>query len=196
MSKKESKKSDYSDLYKDRNLDILKLVAKELKEKYNLSYSEILAAYELKEKYNLSYEEILGLKKEESKEIEIPISVFSNEELSTLEIICKYLKENRNLSYHDIAVLIKRDDRTIWTTYQNSLRKFSKPLVIEKSELFVPVSIFAYRTFSSFEALVVFLKEVSKLRYNEIAKLLRKDQRNVWAVYNRAIKKRSVNEKK
>ncbi|MBI2667519.1 hypothetical protein HYX17_01980 [Candidatus Woesearchaeota archaeon] len=180
MRKKETKhnSSYYSDLQKDRNLEILKLAINELKEKYNLNYSEILS-----------------LIKEEPKELEIPISAFSNKKLSTLEIICKYLKEIRNLKYHDIAILIRRDDRTIWTTYQNSLKKFSDPLVIEKSEIFIPVSVFANRNFSSLEALIVFLKEVSKLRYNEIAKLLKKDQRNIWTVYNRAIKKRGVNEK-
>ncbi len=179
MNKKEGKKATYSDLYKDRNLEILKLVINELTEKYKLSYNEILS-----------------LIKEEPKEIEIPISIFSNEKLSTLEIICKYLKENRGLSYHNIAVLLNRNDRTIWATYQNSLKKFSKPLIIEKSEIFVPLSIFANRLFSSLEALVVFLKEVSKLRYSEIARLLKKDQRNVWTVYNRATKKRGMNEKK
>ena len=194
MSKKEDKKKNYSDLDKDKSLEILKLIADELKEKYNLSYSEILAAYELKEKYNLSFEEVLGLEKKESKGIEIPISVFSNDRLGTLEIICKYLKEIKSLNYHEIAVLLNRDDRTIWTTYQNSLKKFPDKLIIEKSELFIPASIFADRNFSSLEALIVFLKEVSKLRYNEIAKLLKKDQRNVWTVYNRAVKKRGVNE--
>ena len=180
MRKKEAKQSSsyYSDLQKDRNLEILKLAINELKEKYNIDYNEIIS-----------------LVKEEPKELEIPISAFSNEELSTLEIICKYLKEVRNLSYHNIAVLIKRNDRTIWTTYQNSLKKFSKNLVVDKSEIFVPISIFSNRKLSALEVLVVFLKEVSKLRYNEIARLLKKDQRNIWTVYNRTIKKRCVNEK-
>jgi len=180
MKKKEIRnRSYYSDLSKDRNLEILKL-----------------ALNELKEKYNLGYDEIINIIKEDSKEITIPISVFNNDKLSTLEIICKYLKEILNLNYHGIAVFLNRDDRTIWTTYQNSLKKSSKSLVVERSEIFIPISIFSDRKFSSFELLIIFLKERSKLRYNNIAKLLRKDQRNVWTVYNRAIKKRGMNEKK
>ncbi len=53
----------------------------------------------------------------------IPVSVLKNKELSILENIVVCLKEKFGLSYHEIAVLLKRDDRTIWTVYQNSLKK-------------------------------------------------------------------------
>ncbi|MDP4012450.1 MAG: hypothetical protein Q8R00_02485, partial [Candidatus Nanoarchaeia archaeon] len=45
----------------------------------------------------------------------VPISVFNNKELSALETICKYLKENKHYNYHEIAQLLNRNDRTIWT---------------------------------------------------------------------------------
>lgn len=56
----------------------------------------------------------------------VPISVFSNLKLSILESIVKYLKEESKLTYHNIAVLLKRDDRTIWTIYNRSLKKYVK----------------------------------------------------------------------
>ena len=63
-------------------------------------------------------------KKQEKPEIEnIPSSIFLDRSISVLEAIVKYLKEERNLTYHQIAVLLNRDDRTIWTCYNRALKK-------------------------------------------------------------------------
>ncbi len=43
--------------------------------------------------------------------------------LTLLENIVFYLKDNVKLSYHEIAILLKRDDRTIWSTYQRAFKK-------------------------------------------------------------------------
>ncbi|MEK6879693.1 MAG: hypothetical protein AABY22_08810, partial [Nanoarchaeota archaeon] len=53
----------------------------------------------------------------------IPASIFSNLKLSVLESIVKYLKETLNLTYHNIAVLLKRDERNIWTIYNRAIKK-------------------------------------------------------------------------
>ncbi len=45
----------------------------------------------------------------------IPISAFKGE--STLFSVVNYLKQNCKLSYHEIALMLKRNDRTIWTVY-------------------------------------------------------------------------------
>lgn len=45
----------------------------------------------------------------------IPISKFKGK--SILENIVCYLKDSCGLNYHEIAVMLKRDDRTIWTVY-------------------------------------------------------------------------------
>jgi len=55
--------------------------------------------------------------------INIPSYIFKDRTLSVLEAIVKYLKEDRMLLYHDIAVLLKRDDRTIWTVYSRVKKK-------------------------------------------------------------------------
>jgi hypothetical protein len=52
----------------------------------------------------------------------IPMTVFSNK-LSILEAIVKHLKEGYHLSNHQVAVLLKRDDRTIWTVYSRAKKK-------------------------------------------------------------------------
>jgi len=58
--------------------------------------------------------------------IAIPVSVLSDRSLATLEAVVEYLKEVLGLSYHEIAVLLKRDDRTVWTCYQRAKKKRGK----------------------------------------------------------------------
>ena len=147
--------------------------------------------HRLKHEYKLSYEEVVELltkaeQKLKKKEILIPISVFDNKELSAFETLCKYLKEELKFSYHKSAILLRRDDRTIWASYNTALRKRKDKLVVRKSEISVPLSVFKDRKLSVLESLVKYLKENYELRFSEIASLLNKDQRNIWTVYNRS----------
>jgi hypothetical protein len=65
--------------------------------------------------------------KQQISEIEnIPTSIFLDRSISVLEAISKYLKEEKNLTYHQIAVLLNRDDRTIWTCYNRAKGKVRK----------------------------------------------------------------------
>ena len=96
------------DLASDKSFQILKLAIEEIKEKYNLSSNEILS---------------LAEEKPVSKEVLVPVSVFENEELSALESICKYLKEELEFNFAKIALLLNRNHRTIWTTYSNAIGK-------------------------------------------------------------------------
>ena len=58
--------------------------------------------------------------------IPIPSKIFTDRSLSVLEAIVKYLKEKKGMTYHEIAVLLNRDDRTIWTVYQRARKKYAK----------------------------------------------------------------------
>ena len=58
-----------------------------------------------------------------SSEIKIPFSIFSNPKFSIFEAIVWYLKDELSFNYHKIAVLLNRDDRTIWTVYQRAKNK-------------------------------------------------------------------------
>lgn len=58
-----------------------------------------------------------------SSEISIPISVLSNRSLATLEAVVVYMKDSLNLTYHQIAEQLNRDDRTIWTCYNRASKK-------------------------------------------------------------------------
>lgn len=60
------------------------------------------------------------------KEVFIPSYIFKDRTVSVLEAIVEYLKENQGLSFHQIAVLLNRNDRTIWTVYSRVKRKRKK----------------------------------------------------------------------
>jgi len=53
----------------------------------------------------------------------IPVTILSDRTLSALEHVTIYLKETHGLSYKEIATLLNRDQRTIWTTYQRAAQK-------------------------------------------------------------------------
>lgn len=58
-----------------------------------------------------------------SSHVLIPTSVFRDRTLKVLESLVEYLKESEGLTYHQIAKLLNRDDRTIWTVYQRAKKK-------------------------------------------------------------------------
>jgi len=126
----------------------------------------------------------------QKKEVEsIPISVFNNNKLSPLETICKYLKENAHKTYHEIAELLNRNDRTIWTTYNNAKKKLPEQLIIKDLEISIPISIFKERKLSVLESIAVYLKDELGLTLHKIAELLNRNDRTIWTVYNRGKKK-------
>lgn len=55
----------------------------------------------------------------------IPLSVISDRALGLQENIVKYLKEGCGLRYHQIALLLCRDDRTVWTAYRRAGEKIA-----------------------------------------------------------------------
>jgi transcriptional regulatory protein LevR len=55
--------------------------------------------------------------------VNIPTSIFRDRSLSVLEAVVEYLKEHHNLNYHQIARLLNRDERTVWTVYSRAKKK-------------------------------------------------------------------------
>ena len=53
----------------------------------------------------------------------IPMTHLKTNGFTLNELIVSYLLETFSLSYHQVAVLLKRDDRTIWTVYQRYKKK-------------------------------------------------------------------------
>jgi hypothetical protein len=55
--------------------------------------------------------------------IDIPSFVFKDRTLSVLEVMVEYLRDNKKMRFHDIATIINRDDRTVWTVYRRAKLK-------------------------------------------------------------------------
>jgi hypothetical protein len=53
----------------------------------------------------------------------------------------------------------------------------------------VPLTVFSDRSKSVLESLVFYLKTNYSLRNVEIAKLIGRDERNIWAIYSKAERK-------
>ena len=136
--------------------------------------------------YDLDNEQLKEIISEHLKNNYVPIEIFSINKLNPLEAIVKYLKENKNLKFSEISKLLDRDARTIWTTYNNTKIK-SK--ISGKSVFLIPLKIFKNKNLSILESLVKYLRNDSRLSLSEIAKILSRDQRNIWKVYNNSIRK-------
>ena len=155
-----------AELVKDKSVEAVKLLLETISAKYNVSEEELFNFITAKPVNN------------------IPLSIFSTDKLSTLEIIVKYFKENLNKKYHEIALLLNRNDRTIWSTYQNSIKKFKGPLLVRGPDI-VPVTIFSSRKKSVLESLVIYLREDLQYSYTKISKLLKKDYQTIYTSYRR-----------
>ena len=129
------------------------------------------------------------------KSSSIPNSIFKNKKLTILEAIVKYLKEEKKLKFTEIGKLLYRDYRVIWKIYSNASKKLKEKLDISDYTYPIPLSIFKERRLSALESVVKFLKENYNLRYHQIAKLLNRDDRTIWTVYNKSIKKMQIEKK-
>ena len=146
----------------------------------------------LKERYNIESKNIL---KTETGALLIPTSIFTKK-LGSLESIVKYLKEEKGLNYNKIAALLFRNPGPIGITYRNAKRKLPSRLKTD-SKYFIPANIFSNTKLSVLENITVYLKN-NNLRFHQIAVLLQRDDRTIWATYQKASKKLNLskNEKK
>ena len=148
-------------------------------------------------KEDISYDEFIKYLDEVYKpeipkipeEISIPVSVFDNDYLSALEAITKYLHENKGLRFSEVAKLISRDQRAIGVTYRFARKKMKIMLKAPLIKYSLPLSIIADKRLSVLESIVYYLRKTYALSYHEIAVLLRRNDRTVWTVYQRALKK-------
>jgi hypothetical protein len=128
----------------------------------------------------------LKLKEEPS----IPVEIFANKKLGILEAAVKYLREEKGFSLTEIAQMLNRDRRTVWSTYDFAQKKCPQRVFVSGSRYWIPVSVFTGRDFGVLESLTTHLIEHYRLKFSQIAVLLQRDQRTIWTVYNRAKKKR------
>ncbi|NQU79472.1 hypothetical protein HQ545_06920 [Candidatus Woesearchaeota archaeon] len=122
----------------------------------------------------------------------VPSSIFLDRDLAPLESITEYLKEEKDMTYHEIALLVGRNDKTIWTCYSRARKKRSEKEKIALSfedVIEIPIDIFKNRTLAPLESITSYLKDNKGLSFHEIAVLLNRDDRTIWTCHNRAKKK-------
>jgi hypothetical protein len=117
----------------------------------------------------------------------IPLGIFSQDKLSCLEAIVKYLKEITGMKLGLIAKLLSRDNRTIWCTYANATRKMPEPFSIAEG-MHMPAHRIADRRLSVLEHVVWYAKSLGKTNH-EVALLLHLDDRTIWSVYDKVKRK-------
>lgn len=118
----------------------------------------------------------------------IPVSVFHSE-LGPLGAVVRYLKEHKNMRNCDIAKLLGKDQKSIWISYNNAKKK---EFVVKESEYSIPLKELCVKKLSVLESVCFYLKNLN-LRYSEIGKILGRDERTIWTVYQKA-KKKVINE--
>src|SRR3989344_4662945 len=139
----------------------------------------------LRTKYALTTKDLVHVL--DDKEVLVPFSIFTKK-LSILEAITKYLKEDLQISLHNIGILLNRNERNIWHTYNNTKKKHASRLSIVSSRYFFPLSIFQ-NNLSILENLVVYAKDELNLSFHQVAVLTERNDRNIWTMYQRAKKK-------
>ncbi len=108
-------------------LSPLETIVKYLKENVGLENSKIAKlllrdSRTIWQAYKHAYEKMPEPLKITKSEYSIPFSALRSE-LSILESIVYYLKNNYDLSFHVLGESIKRDERTIWTVYSRAKKK-------------------------------------------------------------------------
>lgn len=112
----------------NKRLSSLETIVKFLKEEYNLSFKQISKLL------NRSYTTITNTYKNSLKKHpykltvkdtkhSIPVSILKNRKFSVLETITSYLKDSLNLKFSQIAILLKRNTKTVWTVYKRRKKK-------------------------------------------------------------------------
>lgn len=119
-----------------------------------------------------------------STEPSVPVSIFSTE-LSALQAVVRYLHDARQFSFSEIAALLNRSPKTVWTTYAHA--KSAKFPFVEDA-LTVPLSRFSRRDLAPLEALVTYLLKLG-FSNAEAARTLKLDPRTTWTAAKRAERK-------
>lgn len=115
-------------IFNNETLSALEAIVKYLKENKNLKHSKIAkkmnrntkTIWATYQKAKQKQQKIFG---EQESKITLPLALFCDRNFSVLEHITKHLKENYDLNYTEIAKLLNRSPKTIWTVHQRAKKK-------------------------------------------------------------------------
>ena len=111
--------------FRNTKLSGLEIIVKYLRENFALKYKEIAKLLNrnigtITSSYRKSLEKHPEKLTISESKLKIPLSIFSDRKLSVLEHISVYLKDKCSLKLKEIAVLLNKDQRTIWTCYNRA----------------------------------------------------------------------------
>ncbi|NOZ81007.1 MAG: hypothetical protein GXP63_05010 [DPANN group archaeon] len=151
----------------------------------------------LEKKHHISYSELITLlqkRQEEQLKGRVPARLFADRKLGVLEILVRYLKDHRQMSFKEIGKIIQRDNRTIWASYHNACQKRQKMQLPKKPQIYIPLVSFADRRLGPAENVIYHLHAKEQIPFSRIAELLRRDPRTVWTAFAHAKKKMNSRE--
>tara|TARA_Y100000310_G_scaffold331808_1_gene406104 strand:- start:22523 stop:23038 length:516 start_codon:yes stop_codon:yes gene_type:complete len=125
-SLKEQVKEEFTvpiSVFRNNKLSCLETIVKYLKENYDLKLIKISKLLNRNSKtiwatYNKAAKKLAKRFIAKEENISIPLSIFKSRKYSVLESVVGYLKEEHELSYHQISELLNRSYRTIATVYR------------------------------------------------------------------------------
>ncbi|MBI2582169.1 hypothetical protein HYV87_03540 [Candidatus Woesearchaeota archaeon] len=152
-----------------------------------LSSQQLLKAVlqKLQQEQNLQLPDLIKTFQEAKQEAQLPLSIFSHS-LEPAEALYKFLKENEGFSFQRIAQTMKRDQKSIWATYQRAQERRNQKFLVKEEKYLLPLSIFNNRSYSFLESVVFYLNSAYHLSNKEIAKLLRKTPNTIAVLMKRA----------
>ena len=117
-------------IFDNDKLSTFEALAKYMKENLKLRFVVIASLLNRSDKtiwttYNKAKQKMSVPFSSVVSDINIPITSFSDRKFTIFESLVVYLKD-LGLKNHEIAVMLHRDDRTIWSVYNRAKRKKGK----------------------------------------------------------------------
>jgi len=120
-----------TEIFRANNLSILEAIVRYLKDIKKYNFHEIGQLLQRDERNIWTIYHRAKKKQEkfshgsniEIYDVLIPLSIFHNKKLCVLEALSHFLKDIKNLTYHQIGLLLGRDERNIWTVYHRAKKK-------------------------------------------------------------------------
>lgn len=124
-------------------------------------------------------------------QITVPLTLISQQQIGSLEAICRHLRNTRTFTYAQIGRLLGRDARTVWASCSKANASGAQ-ITMEHGAVQIPLAVLADEQLSILEAVVVHLREDLGYKPFQIAELLDRDQRVVATIWQRAMRKRAL----
>ena len=134
--------------------------------------AERLRAY-----YGISYRDLFEMLAGDR----IPIQIFSTN-LTPLESLTKYLKENLHKSFAQIAELLRKSPQSIYQAYRHAREKMSVAFTFEPKEYAIPLLFFKDSKRSVLSTVVAYLVIEHRMSVTQIASLLNRSPSSIWII--------------